>query len=121
VAAFKKPELYSKLLERLAGHPVPTKDGLKNILYRDYKIVESMAPIAADAFLESLKVAGLVTAGNSIAAGDSAVPALDPHEGTGAGERPKPNTKMLVVPDDFIVYKCKISKGRVIDIAPVRL
>ena len=66
VAAFKKPDLYVNLLAKFTGHPVPAKDGLKNILLRDFKIVESMVTIAADAFLESLKEAELVSPNNVI-------------------------------------------------------
>ena len=64
--AVKTPELYGRLLEQFAGAPMPTKEALKNILQRDYKIVESMAGNAADAFLDSLKVAELVTAGGVV-------------------------------------------------------
>lgn len=121
VAAFKTPDLYSKLLEKFAGHPVPTKDGLKNILYRDFKIVESMAPIAAEAFLDSLKVAGLVTSANSIAPLDGSVP-VDKKPNAGktddqpAGSIPGAKSQTITVPLDFIVYRCKIGKGRIIEI-----
>jgi len=79
VAVFKSPELYSKLLERFAGHPVPSKDVLRNILQRDFKIVESMAGNAADAFLDSLKVADLISPTGTITASTdrAAAPPVD--------------------------------------------
>jgi hypothetical protein len=120
VAAFKKPELYAKLLEKFTGHPVPSKDGLKNILYRDYKIVESMAPIAAEAFLDSLKIAELINNSNTISTSDNGTRG-DGRDAKGNAEkkapRPEPETQQITVPEDFIVYRCKISEARVIEIA----
>ncbi len=119
IAAFKKPELYASLLERFAG-TVPTKEGLKNLLYTDYKIVESMAPIAAEAFIDSLKVAGLVDANNAVSVGEPASPASG---AAGAAKESAPpathvpeNMQTLHVPADFVIYKCKIGQGRVINI-----
>lgn len=124
VAAFRTPALYSKLLERFAGHPVPQKEGLRNLLFREFGIVESMAAYAAEAFLDSLKDAGLINANNSISVNGAAAPAA----ANGAGhEKPtveKPITdhqppagiQVIKVPADFIVYKCKISGGRIIEI-----
>src|SRR5258708_16689353 len=60
ITALRTPPLYAKLLERFAGHPVPPKDGLKNILHREYGIVESMAASASEAFIDSLHTAGVV-------------------------------------------------------------
>jgi hypothetical protein len=121
VAAFSKPELYAKLLEKFTGHPVPGKEGLKNILYRDFKIVESMAPIAADAFLDSLKVAGLITEAGIIAhdAADGGVEAgksKSQVEKRQQDEGRMPGTQAITVPADFIIYRCKIGKGRIIEI-----
>jgi hypothetical protein len=123
VAAIRKPELYALLLEKFAGHPVPSKDGLKNILQRDFKIVESMAPNAADAFLESLKVAELISANNSILAiGDGAAPPTGdkpqgaPKDEATPSDKHVAGTQTLRVPSDFVVYRCKISKGRVLEI-----
>ncbi len=117
VAAFKTPELYVKLLERFGGAQVPTKEGLRNVLQRDYKIVESMAPVAADAFLDSLKEAGLITANNTIltesARGPSEVVAAGP---AAVDPASVPGTQAVIVPADFVVYKCKIGGGRVINI-----
>jgi hypothetical protein len=120
VAAFKEPELYARLLEKFAGHPVPAKEGLKNLLHRDFGIVESMAPNAADAFLESLKEAGLVAPNNVVMSGDgTAAPKL---ENKGHDSPPPkdddddPGMQKIFVPADFIVYKCKLSGGRVIEI-----
>ncbi len=121
IAAFRNPELYTKLLERFAGSLQPAKEGLKNLLYTDYKIVESMAPIAADAFLDSLKVAGLVNASNvitsegsaSVEEGQKPLPATDV---PGSGVPAIAGMQTLSVPADFVIYKCKIGGGRVINI-----
>ena len=116
VAAFKTPDLYAALLERFAGHPQPSKEVLKNILQRDYKIVESMAGNAADAFLESLKVAELVNAAGNITL-VGATPAETPKaEEKEEKKAPGSETQSVDVPADFIVYRCKISGGRVIEI-----
>lgn len=125
IAAFRKPELYTSLLERFAGAPLPSKEGLRNLLYTDYKIVESMAPIAAEAFIDSVKVAGLVNANNVISAEGSGAPAEDSQNkppskndapGSTGAAGTQASTKTITVPGDFVIYKCKIGKGRVIDI-----
>lgn len=115
-AAFRNPELYAKLLEKFAGHPIPTKDGLRNLLHRDFRIVESMAPIAADAFLESLRTAELVTAANMIAPLGGTAPEKTTNGGASETPEPPPNSKALLVPADFVIYKCKITGGRIIDL-----
>lgn len=122
-AAFMTPPLYSKLLERFAGHPVPQKEGLRNLLHREFGIVESMAPNAAEAFLESLKEAALVNANNAITVGGGATPAAVHSNGAAekAAEKPDagtphPGTQTIRVPADFVIYKCKISGGRIIEI-----
>lgn len=115
VAAVLKPELYAKLLERFAGHPVPSRDGLKNILHRDYKIVESMAPIAADAFLESIKEAGLVTADNVVLS-----PTQPPH--TAEMGKPPPRKiddepkggETIVVPPGFVSHRFTLRRNMVV-------
>lgn len=119
VAAFRNPELYSKLVERFAGHPAPSKEGLKNILHRDYGILESMAPNAAEAFLESLTVAELVTTSGVIdvdAHSRRSAPAPDrevpPQDGRADGE----GEQELRVPKDYIIYRCKLTKSLVIEI-----
>jgi hypothetical protein len=124
VAAFRTPQLYSKLLERFAGHPVPQKEGLRNLLFREFGIVESMAAYAAEAFLDSLKDAGLVNANNSISVNGAAPPAVA--NGVGGDKavierpvvdhQPPPGMQVLKVPQDFVIYKCKISGGRIIEI-----
>jgi hypothetical protein len=120
IAAFKNPELYTKLLERFSGAPVPSREGLKNILHRDYKIVESMSQLAADAFLDSLTVAGLVTPNNYVSMTESA-PVTDDKTPLPAGTKPlhvpaPQGKKAVYVPEDYIVYTCKLGKGRFIDI-----
>jgi hypothetical protein len=118
VAAFRLPPLYVKLVERYAGADPPPKEGLKNILFRDYKIVDSMTTMAADAFLESLSVAGLINANNKI----SMEAAPNSKDGTPAATPPASDSSVplgkiaLHVPGDFVVYKAKISGGRIIDI-----
>jgi hypothetical protein len=126
VAAFRTPPLYSKLLERFAGHPVPQKEGLRNLLFREFGIVESMAAYAAEAFLDSLKDAGLINANNSISVNGVAALAADKGasaatektaiEKTAADHQPPPGMQLLKVPNEFIIYKCKISGGRIIEI-----
>ena len=121
VAAVRKPELYARLLERFAGHPLPSKEGLKNILHRDYKIVESMAPIAADAFLESVRTADLIGSNSTLAAIGGAVTPTDGSAKQAPGDLAKdrvdaPASKTVMVPADFIVYRCKIRKGTVIEL-----
>jgi len=118
-AAFKTPDLYSKLLEHFAGQTVPTKEVLRNILIRDFKIVESMATYAAEAFLDSLKTAELITSAGTVAGGNGAPvieikkefkPVVD------ADPAPESGFQWVKVPAEFIIYRCKIAKGRVIEI-----
>ncbi len=121
IEAFKKPELYQRLLEKFGGSMPPSKDGLKNILYRDFKIVESMAPNAAEAFLDSLKIADLIEPSGLICRADGAPrpeekPVLPPVERSSKHNGSDSSTQTITVPADFIVYKCKIGKGRVIEI-----
>jgi hypothetical protein len=127
VAAFRTPPLYVKLLERYANADVPPKGGLKNILFRDYGIVESMTTMAADAFIDSLSVAGLVNANNKVildgagagGQGDTATPQPSVASDTPA---PPKGTKAVYVPDDYVIYKAKITGGTVLDLPmPPRL
>jgi hypothetical protein len=67
IAAFMSPQLYQKLYDRYKGAPVPIADRLANVLHRDFDLLESVAPAAAQAFIESARYAGLVTAANHIA------------------------------------------------------
>lgn len=119
VAAVRSVDLYVKLLEKFARNPVPSKESLKNILQRDFGILESMAGNAADAFLDSLKMAELVTPGGTISANDDA-PAVqaepDKPASNIAPPAEKANTKVVEVPSNFIIYRCKITKGRVIEL-----
>ena len=104
ISAFKQPDLYVKLLERFAGFPIPSKEGLRNLLHREYGIVESMALGAADAFIESLATAGLITTNNLIAANGAATGAddkLKPKESSGEDGAPRPGTKTIHVPQHF--------------------
>lgn len=122
VAVFKQPDLYAKLLDKFAGCPVPAKDVLKRLLERDFGIVNSMAGNAADAFLESMKVAELITPANMIAPADGGGgPAMSsgkqaPPANTTSPEDDLPGVKSIKVPAEFVIYRCKLSGGRVIEI-----
>lgn len=118
-SAVRMPELYLRLLEQFAGAPVPSKEALRRILQRDYGIVESMAGNAAEAFLDSLKTAELITSAGTVTGGNGAPSVEDKKEvkAAAAAEPPvEPGFQWVKVPDDFIVYKCKIAKGVVIEI-----
>lgn len=115
--AFQQPELYQKLLERFAGHPLPQKDGLRNLLCREYQIVESMAAGAAEAFIESLREADLVSPQDTVLQHGSGAPVGDAKGGKPKNDPPPdPDTQVVRVPADYIVYKCKLGQGRVIEI-----
>jgi hypothetical protein len=121
-AALRNPELYSKLLEQFAGHPLPEKDVLKRLLQRDHKIVESMAGGAAEAFLDSVRVAELLSSDGRLC-GTSDSTSAPAKAGATRAELPvnpptesEDDRQIVKVPRDFIVYKCKISKSRVIEI-----
>lgn len=118
-AAIRTPELYQGLLEKFAGHPVPTKDVLKRILQRDFKILESMAGNAADAFLESVTFAELVTPSGTLASlggdSDSRAP-LDAAPADASPSAPAAGTILVAVPQDYIIYRCKITQGRILDL-----
>lgn len=118
-SAVRMPELYLRLLEQFAGAPVPSKDALRRILQRDYGIVESMAGNAAEAFLDSLKTAELITSTGTVTGGNGA-PAVEIKKEVKPVVDAEPahdaDFQMVKVPRDFIVYKCKIAKGVVIEI-----
>lgn len=117
LAAFRTPELYSKLLERFSGNPVPSKDILRRLLERDFKIVESMAGNAAEAFLDSLKVAELISASNTISvAGTPSAPIEERSKPADENYVAAPGMKTVSVPADYVIYKCKISKGQILEI-----
>jgi hypothetical protein len=119
IAALKTPDLYAKLLEKFAGAPQPTREGLKNLLFTDYGIVESMAMMAADAFLDAIKTAEVLTPSGEIALdlGTTTSPKEKPSDGAPAAKLPVASgKKTLEVDDDFVIYKAKISGGRVIDV-----
>jgi hypothetical protein len=116
IAAMRTTELYTKLLEQFSGHPAPTREGLRNLLYTDHGIVESMALMAADAFLDSLKTAELLTPSGQISLDAAPAVAKENSADTPKSPAAPAGTQTLHVPADFIVYKCKLSRGRVIDI-----
>lgn len=114
--ALRTPELYVRLLAQYEGAQIPTKEGLKNVLVRDYGILESMAGSAADAFLDSIKVAELISPTNVLISSgrpekvEKAETSPETAETTG-------KTKAILVPDDYIIYRCKIDGGRVLELA----
>lgn len=78
-----------------------------------------------ESLLELMEIAGLVSIdGDSVRAGRAAVgdepssnkPKEERKESDGEREDGDPNTQVLRVPKDFIVYRCKLSGGRVIEI-----
>jgi len=112
--AFQQPELYQKLLERFAGHPLPQKEGLRNLLCREYQIVESMAAGAADAFLESLREAEMVSPQDTVLRSGSQASKQDKgnhqradddeDDGGGDEDEGEAKTKSVRVPADFIAH-----------------
>lgn len=125
------PQLYQKLYDRYKGAPVPMADRLANVLHRDFELLETVAPAAAQAFIESARFVGLVTAANNIApklptggeppaAAPSAPlpePKIDvPPPTAAAPSVERAGMQAVWVPSDYLIYKCKIGKGRVLDI-----
>src|SRR5436305_2083768 len=98
-AAGSSAKLRSETRYPFSGHPPPSKESLKNILQRDYKIVESMATNAADAFLESLEFAGLInTAGNITPSGSA--PSEKPQQEEKPRKAANPDVQTIEVPSD---------------------
>jgi hypothetical protein len=118
IAALKTPDLYSKLLEKFAGAPQPTREGLKNLLFTDYGIVESMAMMAADAFLDAIKTAEVVTPSGEINPDMGTPPTKEKARETPPPPERTPASGMQIVevPGDFIIYRAKISGGKVLNI-----
>ncbi len=123
------PTLYVKLLEKYRGAPVPPKDGLANVLARDpFKLIDTVRGEAADAFLESIEFAGIVR--NGIISSALTAPTVAPVVRDGDADKESGSdeasptfsassngTQTMRVPADFIIYKCKIGGGKIIDIA----
>lgn len=116
VAAFQKPELYLKLQERFAGVSLPSAEGLGNLLHRDYGIVESMSRNAAEAFIESLKIAELITAAGSVIGGavSGATSSVD-DTATKAPPVPietrdQPATQQFAVPQNYVIHTLQLRK-----------
>jgi hypothetical protein len=98
--AINTPELYQGLLEK-------------------FKILESMAGNAAEAFLDSLAFAELITPTGTIAPldGSSESPTpLDTGPANGSPPSPPEGHKYVDVPHDYIIYRCKITRGRILDL-----
>ena len=118
-----KPTLYSSLLARYRGAPKPDATGLANVLWREYRLLESVKLDAAKAFLASAEFAGVINNGLISPVAQPISPTTTdagsneekvdkpPHE-----TQPKAGTQSVVVPADYIIYRCKISGGRVIEV-----
>lgn len=61
IQAFNSPNLYTKIVKRLEGHPIPMKKALANILYRDYGIADKVSEKAASVFLDNIKHLNLIS------------------------------------------------------------
>lgn len=57
---FKKPKLYSDLIEKYKGQVLPSDDVLKVILTRQHEITSSAAPQAVEIFIQNATFAGLI-------------------------------------------------------------
>lgn len=57
---FKRPKLYSDLIEKFQGETLPTDDVLKVILSRHHNITSLAAPQAVEIFIENAQYAGLL-------------------------------------------------------------
>lgn len=60
-AAVVAPVLYAKLIDRFSGKRIPPLDTLGNLLATEYGIAKPVRTIAAQAFVESLQFAGLLS------------------------------------------------------------
>ncbi len=58
-----KPALYGKLLARYRGAPKPDVIGLANLLMREHGLLATVKEPAAEAFIDSIEFAGLITNG----------------------------------------------------------
>jgi hypothetical protein len=124
ISSFMTPKLYGQLAARYKGAPVPQPDGLKNVLVRDYGMIESVGLQAAQAFLDSAQFVGLVEGGHLIIRGAAAATATsgktedgassqDPPPVTPAvalGVLPPPKGQTIVVPGDFILHQFQLRK-----------
>lgn len=66
VDSLRLPEFYSRLLEELNGHPLPTEQGLSARLLRTFGIKEYAASKAANIFLQNLRENGIVGLDNIV-------------------------------------------------------
>ena len=129
--AFLSVPLHKKLAERYMGAPVPDAGGLANVLKREYGIVETMARPAANAFINSARFVGAVTASGiiSVVGGAKAAPQTPPAAQPTEDDSPvvvdltasaAPSTnggptqtkpQMVAVPADFIVYRFPLRRN----------
>jgi hypothetical protein len=114
-ATFLAPSLYQKLFERYKGAPLPQPKFLANTLVRDHKIVDSVSESAAVAFISSAKHAGMVNAANVLGDPRKTDATVVQEQKEKLAESPK-GGQTINVPADYIVYKCKISGGRVLEV-----
>jgi hypothetical protein len=120
MAALRSPQLYEQLLEKYADCEVPARDGLINLLCRDFKILDSTAPNTADCFLESLAEAGVIKDnriapnGKPPAAGQTPPPPNPPLV-SGVSEATKNEELTTIqVPASFVPHHFTLRKNMVV-------
>lgn len=125
--AFQNPSLYQALHRRYAGAPVPPVDRLKNVLERDYNLLDTVSEIAAKAFIESARFAGRVNSHNClIIGGGQPSSAAPPTSSPAAAPEPRPDQqpqsqvapgRVIVVPEKFAVYGYQLRKDMRVELA----
>lgn len=119
------PTLYAQLLARYRGAPKPELQGLANVMWREYGILESVKVDAAKAFLSSIEFAGLLTPQGVIVGTSQPVAASVLEEAAPFDKEPRSKgesiqlaggVQQVAVPSDFVIYTCKIGKGRLIKV-----
>jgi hypothetical protein len=126
--AFLTPKLYRALAQRYKGIELPDVEGLANLLELDYGLVGGVKVPAAEGFRKSAAFAGFLTADGRIEFSEEGAPSSDAakQSATPPSVAPstsppnptveKPGMQSIHVPDTFVVYRCKISQGRVIEV-----
>lgn len=104
VAALSKPAIYQNLLRRFSGAPIPKREGLANILVRDFGLLESVAEAAADGFLESVNYAG-IQKGGIVTPDVSAHPLQDDRLAREPEDDETASTQAVSVPAAFLVHQ----------------
>lgn len=118
-ACFFSCELYRKLHTRYADGPLPPLEGVSNVLVREYGLVASVAPTAAQAFENSLTTAGLVVDGR-VTVSKSAQPSPPlPPSGEPNRELLKPEIQLAqadVGREGFIRHRFNLRRGMVLQV-----